>query len=128
MACTIKCYLIYINLLDLTCRRGSHLYWSDSEVGSLWSVSYLVFLIFLNLTVYFSLSWSLCPGCMRFDGLPFLCIIVAPFDCRRERDNSEAERAQHVKQIHDFQEHIQEKERQLMELQEQVFQLLYLIA
>ncbi|KAK1366403.1 Kinesin-1 heavy chain [Heracleum sosnowskyi] len=38
---------------------------------------------------------------------------------RRERDNSEAERAQHLKQIHDFQEHIQEKERQLMELQEQ---------
>ncbi|KAK1392171.1 Unconventional myosin-XVIIIa like [Heracleum sosnowskyi] len=38
---------------------------------------------------------------------------------RRERDNSEAERAQHIKQIHDFQEHIQEKERQLMELQEQ---------
>lgn len=38
---------------------------------------------------------------------------------RRERDHSEAERAQHIKQIHDFQEHIQEKERQLMELQEQ---------
>ncbi|KAL8095660.1 uncharacterized protein LOC141689790 isoform X4 [Apium graveolens] len=38
---------------------------------------------------------------------------------RRERDNLEAERAQHLKQIHDFQEHIQEKERQLMELQEQ---------
>ncbi|XP_063935508.1 uncharacterized protein LOC108227634 isoform X2 [Daucus carota subsp. sativus] len=38
---------------------------------------------------------------------------------RRERDNSEAERAQHLKQIHDFQEHIQEKEQLLMELQEQ---------
>ncbi|XP_057463872.1 LOW QUALITY PROTEIN: uncharacterized protein LOC130753729 [Actinidia eriantha] len=38
---------------------------------------------------------------------------------RRERDNTEAERAQHVKQIHDFQEHFQEKERQLLELQEQ---------
>ncbi|KAA8540086.1 hypothetical protein F0562_026778 [Nyssa sinensis] len=38
---------------------------------------------------------------------------------RRERDNSEAERAQHLKQIHDLQEHIQEKERQFMELQEQ---------
>ncbi|KAG5558911.1 hypothetical protein RHGRI_008751 [Rhododendron griersonianum] len=38
---------------------------------------------------------------------------------RRERDNSEAEKAQHVKQIHDFQEHIQEKERQFLELQEQ---------
>ncbi|KAF3626752.1 hypothetical protein FXO38_29088 [Capsicum annuum] len=38
---------------------------------------------------------------------------------RRERDNSEAERAQHIKQIHDLQEHIQEKERQFMELQEQ---------
>ncbi|KAL0304471.1 UNVERIFIED_CONTAM: hypothetical protein Sradi_6315200 [Sesamum radiatum] len=37
----------------------------------------------------------------------------------RERDNSEAERAQHIKQIHDLQEHIQEKERQLIELQEQ---------
>lgn len=38
---------------------------------------------------------------------------------RRERDNSEAERAQHLKQIHDLQEHIQEKERQFMEIQEQ---------
>ncbi|KAK6936628.1 hypothetical protein RJ641_033658 [Dillenia turbinata] len=38
---------------------------------------------------------------------------------RRERDNSEAERAQHLKQIHDLQEHIQEKERQFLELQEQ---------
>ncbi|VFQ80962.1 unnamed protein product [Cuscuta campestris] len=37
----------------------------------------------------------------------------------RERDNSEAERAQYIKQIHDFQEHIQEKERQFLELQEQ---------
>lgn len=35
-------------------------------------------------------------------------------------DNSEAERAQHTKQIHDLQEHIQEKERQFIELQEQV--------
>lgn len=40
--------------------------------------------------------------------------------CRRERDHSEAERAQHIKQMHDLQEHIQEKERQLIELQEQV--------
>jgi hypothetical protein len=39
--------------------------------------------------------------------------------CRRERHHSEAEKAQHIKQIHDFQEHIQEKERQLIELQEQ---------
>lgn len=38
---------------------------------------------------------------------------------RRERDHSEAERAQHIKKIHDLQEHFQEKERQLMELQEQ---------
>ncbi|MED6210030.1 hypothetical protein PIB30_060213 [Stylosanthes scabra] len=38
---------------------------------------------------------------------------------RRERDHSEAERAQHMKQIHDLQEHIQEKDRQLIELQEQ---------
>ncbi|KAL8093311.1 hypothetical protein AgCh_035262 [Apium graveolens] len=37
----------------------------------------------------------------------------------RERDTSEAERAQHVKQIHDFQDHMQEKERQFMEWQEQ---------
>jgi hypothetical protein len=40
--------------------------------------------------------------------------------CRRERDHSEAERAQHIKQMRDVQEHIQEKERQLIELQEQV--------
>lgn len=40
--------------------------------------------------------------------------------CRRERDHSEAERAQHIKQMRDIQEHIQEKERQLIELQEQV--------
>ncbi|KAK4277620.1 hypothetical protein QN277_015592 [Acacia crassicarpa] len=38
---------------------------------------------------------------------------------RREHDHTEAERAQHIKQIHDLQEHIQEKERQLIELQEQ---------
>ncbi|KAI3756967.1 hypothetical protein L6452_04499 [Arctium lappa] len=38
---------------------------------------------------------------------------------RRERDNSEAERAQHLKKIHDLQEHVQEKERQFIELQEQ---------
>ncbi|XVF53309.1 hypothetical protein PTKIN_Ptkin05aG0089100 [Pterospermum kingtungense] len=38
---------------------------------------------------------------------------------RRERDHSEAERAQHIKQIHDLKEHVQEKERQLIELQEQ---------
>ncbi|XP_022722881.1 uncharacterized protein LOC111279993 isoform X4 [Durio zibethinus] len=38
---------------------------------------------------------------------------------RRERDHSEAERAQRIKQIHDLQEHVQEKERQLIELQEQ---------
>lgn len=39
---------------------------------------------------------------------------------RRERDHSEAERAQHIAKIHELQEHIQEKERQLMDLQEQV--------
>ncbi|KAF1864985.1 hypothetical protein Lal_00004358 [Lupinus albus] len=38
---------------------------------------------------------------------------------RRDRDHSEAERAQHINQIHDLQEHFQEKERQLNELQEQ---------
>lgn len=38
---------------------------------------------------------------------------------RRERDNIDAERAHHIKQIHDLQEHIQDKERQLLELQEQ---------
>lgn len=41
--------------------------------------------------------------------------------CRRELDHSEAERLQHLKQIHDLQEHIQDKERQLIELQDQVF-------
>ncbi|KAI4325022.1 hypothetical protein MLD38_030455 [Melastoma candidum] len=38
---------------------------------------------------------------------------------RRERDHSEAERLQHIQQIHELQEHAQDKERQLMELQEQ---------
>ncbi|XWS50277.1 hypothetical protein CRYUN_Cryun12cG0074500 [Craigia yunnanensis] len=38
---------------------------------------------------------------------------------RSERDHSEAERAQHIKQMHDFQEHAQEKEKQFIELQEQ---------
>ncbi|XXG68087.1 hypothetical protein AAC387_Pa06g1260 [Persea americana] len=38
---------------------------------------------------------------------------------RRERDNSEAERAQHLKQIHDLKEHIQGKESQFLELEEQ---------
>ncbi|GJN15557.1 hypothetical protein PR202_gb02478 [Eleusine coracana subsp. coracana] len=38
---------------------------------------------------------------------------------RRERDNSEAERAQHLKQIHDLQEHLREKENQFITLEEQ---------
>ncbi|CAK7324260.1 unnamed protein product [Dovyalis caffra] len=38
---------------------------------------------------------------------------------RRERDHSEAERAQHIQQLRDLQEHIQDKERQILELQEQ---------
>ncbi|XP_019437334.1 PREDICTED: serine/threonine-protein kinase dst2-like isoform X7 [Lupinus angustifolius] len=38
---------------------------------------------------------------------------------RRDRNHSEAERAQHINQIHDLQEHFQEKESQLIELQEQ---------
>ncbi|KAG9445184.1 hypothetical protein H6P81_016524 [Aristolochia fimbriata] len=38
---------------------------------------------------------------------------------RRERDNSEAERAQHLKQIHDLKEHIHEKENHYLELEEQ---------
>ncbi|XP_039045250.1 putative leucine-rich repeat-containing protein DDB_G0290503 isoform X2 [Hibiscus syriacus] len=38
---------------------------------------------------------------------------------RREHDHSEAERAQHIKQMQDLQEHLQEKERQFIELQEQ---------
>ncbi|CAO2170132.1 unnamed protein product [Urochloa humidicola] len=38
---------------------------------------------------------------------------------RRERDNSEAERAQHLKQIHDLQEHLREKESQYIALEEQ---------
>ncbi|XP_031382843.1 uncharacterized protein LOC116197000 isoform X2 [Punica granatum] len=38
---------------------------------------------------------------------------------RRERDHSEAERLQHIKQIHDLQEHLQDKERQLIEMQDQ---------
>uniref|UniRef100_A0A0D9XAF0 DUF7725 domain-containing protein n=1 Tax=Leersia perrieri TaxID=77586 RepID=A0A0D9XAF0_9ORYZ len=38
---------------------------------------------------------------------------------RRERDNSEAERAQHLKQIHDLQEHLREKESQFLALEEQ---------
>ncbi|KAK9145775.1 hypothetical protein Sjap_005678 [Stephania japonica] len=38
---------------------------------------------------------------------------------RRERDNSDVERAQHLKQIHELKEHIQDKERQCLELEEQ---------
>ncbi|KAK4793770.1 hypothetical protein SAY86_024205 [Trapa natans] len=38
---------------------------------------------------------------------------------RRERDHSEAERLQHIKQIHDLQEHLQDKERQLIKMQDQ---------
>ncbi|XP_021320281.1 uncharacterized protein LOC8060899 isoform X1 [Sorghum bicolor] len=38
---------------------------------------------------------------------------------RRERDNSEAERAQHLKQIHDLQELLREKESQFIALDEQ---------
>lgn len=46
------------------------------------------------------------------------------FFCRRELDNSEADRAQHIKKIHDLQEHIQEKDQQLIEMQEQVLAFL----
>ncbi|XP_035815780.1 uncharacterized protein [Zea mays] len=38
---------------------------------------------------------------------------------RRERDNSEAERAQHLTQIHELQEHLREKESQFIALEEQ---------
>ncbi|CAN1251065.1 hypothetical protein LINPERPRIM_LOCUS7609 [Linum perenne] len=38
---------------------------------------------------------------------------------RRERDHTEAERTQHIQQIHELQEHIQDKERQILELQDQ---------
>ncbi|AQK57833.1 uncharacterized protein LOC100383560 [Zea mays] len=38
---------------------------------------------------------------------------------RRERDNSEAERAQHLKQIHDLQELLREKESQFIAIEEQ---------
>ncbi|XP_020571865.1 uncharacterized protein LOC110018774 isoform X2 [Phalaenopsis equestris] len=38
---------------------------------------------------------------------------------RRERDNSESERAQLLKKIHGFQEHIQDKESQFLALEEQ---------
>ncbi|KAG6512024.1 hypothetical protein ZIOFF_030115 [Zingiber officinale] len=47
---------------------------------------------------------------------------------RRERDNSEAERAQHLSQIHDFQELIQDKEGQILALQEQWDELIPLEA
>lgn len=51
----------------------------------------------------------------------FISLIVTL--CRRERDNTEVERAQHLSQIHDFQELIQEKEGQILALQEQVYAL-----
>lgn len=47
--------------------------------------------------------------------------------CRRELDHSEAERLQHIKQLHDLQEHLQDKERQLREVQDQVNLLFSLI-
>lgn len=49
-----------------------------------------------------------------------LSLLYPCFIFRRERDNSEAERLQHINQIRELQEHIQEKDRLLMELQEQV--------
>lgn len=61
--------------------------------------------------------WDVFIGCAS---LPFKHDFKGKLFCRMERDHSEAERAQHIQQIHDLQEHIQEKERQLMELQEQV--------
>ncbi|THU54050.1 hypothetical protein C4D60_Mb10t20930 [Musa balbisiana] len=42
---------------------------------------------------------------------------------RRELDNSEAERAQHLSQIRDLQEHIQEKESQILALQEEFVEM-----
>lgn len=58
--------------------------------------------------------------CFKFCFHPSLLASLSKSFCRRERDHSEAERAQHIQQIHDLQEHIQEKDRQLIELQEQV--------
>lgn len=58
-------------------------------------------------------------------------MVIFPPLYRRERDNIEAERAHHRKQIHELQEHIQDKERQMLELQEQVccnFQLFALLC
>lgn len=51
-----------------------------------------------------------------------LCKLIIFY--RRERDNSEAERAQLLKQIRDLQEHIQEKDNQFIALEEQVHILL----
>lgn len=45
--------------------------------------------------------------------------------CRRELDNSEAERAQHLSQICDLQEHIQGKDNQILAFQEQVYFLIF---
>lgn len=58
--------------------------------------------------------------CFRFCAYTSLHASIGESFCRRERDHSEAERAQHIQQIHDLQEHIEEKDRQLIELQEQV--------
>lgn len=58
-----------------------------------------------------------------FDRKTIIILILKPFHllwCRRERDNSESERAQLLKKIHDFQEHIQDKETQILALEEQV--------
>jgi thioredoxin-related protein len=57
---------------------------------------------------------------LNFCFYALLLVSLGKSFCRRERDHSEAERAQHIQQIHDLQEHIQEKDRQLIELQEQV--------
>jgi hypothetical protein len=48
--------------------------------------------------------------------------------CRRDRDNIEAERAQHLKQIHELQEHIREKESQSLALEEQVSLSIFLVS
>ncbi|KAK8451629.1 hypothetical protein SEVIR_6G239600v4 [Setaria viridis] len=47
------------------------------------------------------------------------CFYGEPPSFERERDTSEAERAQHLKQIHDLQEHLREKESQFIALEEQ---------
>lgn len=84
-------------------------------------LSYIGFWYFSFEKHYIRPLISTCIRRFRHVVLENITDYICPFlICRRERDHSEAERSKNIQKISELQEHIQEKESQLSELQEQV--------